>query len=157
MRWSCHSGLATLCKFCRPFPPPVMGTRLPFLSKPAMRTRWMAGNAPHKSGDVKTNPGPTTTRRQVWIYHICHRQIQVRNQISIRCTRIEHWMRRYPPITIYRFWTCHQHRQSRLTTHTYITPPSLAQAAYPLPQHHPHHRNQNTDTYPTFPMFLQNW
>ena len=29
------------------FPPPAMGARLPFLVKPAMRTRWMAGNAPH--------------------------------------------------------------------------------------------------------------
>ena len=35
----------TLCKLCLPLPPPAMGTRLP-----AMWTRWMADNAPHKSG-----------------------------------------------------------------------------------------------------------
>ena len=28
---------------------------------------------------VETNPGPTTTRKQVWICDICHRQIQGRN------------------------------------------------------------------------------
>ena len=31
-----------------------------------------------KAGDVEINPGPTTTRKQVWICDICHRQIQVR-------------------------------------------------------------------------------
>ena len=36
------------------------------------------------AGDVDTNPGPTTTRTQVWICDICHIQIQVRKQISIR-------------------------------------------------------------------------
>ena len=25
--WSCHSGLKLLCKLCRTFPPPAMGTR----------------------------------------------------------------------------------------------------------------------------------
>ena len=45
-----------------------------------------------KAGDVETNPGPTTTRKQVWICDICHRQIQVRKQISIRYNRIEHWV-----------------------------------------------------------------
>ena len=29
---------------------------------------------------------------QVWIYDICHRQIQVRKQISIRGNMIEHWV-----------------------------------------------------------------
>ena len=32
---------------------------LPFWDMSAMRTRWMAGAAAHKS-DVETNPGPTT-------------------------------------------------------------------------------------------------
>ena len=45
-----------------------------------------------KAGDVETYPGPTTTRKQVWSCDICHRQIQVRKQISIRCNRIEHWV-----------------------------------------------------------------
>ena len=55
-------------------------------------TRWMAGKVLIKAGDVETNPGTTTTRKQVWICDICHRQIQVRKQISIRCNRIEHWV-----------------------------------------------------------------
>ena len=40
-----------------------------------------------KVSDVETNPGPTTTRKQVWICDICHIAIQVRKQISIRCNR----------------------------------------------------------------------
>ena len=40
----------TLCKLCRPLPPPAMEDRLPFLGKPAMRTHWMAVNSPHKGG-----------------------------------------------------------------------------------------------------------
>ena len=55
---------------------------------------------------VETNPGPINTRKPVWIFDICHRQIQVWKQISIRCNRIEHCapkMHRYPPSTIYRF------------------------------------------------------
>ena len=45
------SGHNLLCKLCRTFPPPAMGTRFTvFLGKPAMRTRWMAGAASHKSG-----------------------------------------------------------------------------------------------------------
>ena len=50
-RWSCHSGLKLLCKLCRTSPPPAMGARFTvFLGMPAMRTRWMAGAAAHKSG-----------------------------------------------------------------------------------------------------------
>ena len=45
-----------------------------------------------KAGDVGRNPGPTTTHKQVWICDICHKQIYRRNQISIRCNRIEHWV-----------------------------------------------------------------
>ena len=45
-----------------------------------------------KVGDVETNPGPTTLNKKVWIYDICHKQIHVRKQISIRCNRIEHWV-----------------------------------------------------------------
>ena len=37
-----------LCKLCLPLLPPAMVARLPFLGKPAMQTRWMADNAPHK-------------------------------------------------------------------------------------------------------------
>ena len=67
-----------------------------------------------KAGDVETNPGPTTTRKQVWICDICHRQIQVRKQISIWCNRIEHWVHlRCTGIRLAQYtdeWTCHPHR-----------------------------------------------
>ena len=44
------------------------------------------GQASHAEllGDVETNPGPTTSHKQVWICDICHIHIQVRKQISIR-------------------------------------------------------------------------
>ena len=80
-----------------------------------------------KAGDVETNPGPTTLNKQVWICYICHKQIHVRKQISIRCKRIEHWVHlrcagiRQAQSTD--TWTCHLHRESRLTPHTNITPP----------------------------------
>ena len=45
-----------------------------------------------KADDVETNPGPTTLNQKVWICDICHKQIHVRKQISIRCYRIEHWV-----------------------------------------------------------------
>ena len=35
-----------------------------FLGMPVMRTRWMAGAAAHKAGDVETNPDPTTLIKQ---------------------------------------------------------------------------------------------
>ena len=43
--WSCHKLLGNLCLAF-----PQCGPDLPFLGKPAMRTRWMAGAAPHKRG-----------------------------------------------------------------------------------------------------------
>ena len=43
-----------------------------------------------KAGDVDTNAGPTILNKQFWIWDICHKQIHVRKQISIRCNRIEH-------------------------------------------------------------------
>ena len=46
-RWSFHGGLANPVQIVST---QAMGARLSFLGKPAMRTRWMAGNAPHKSG-----------------------------------------------------------------------------------------------------------
>ena len=72
-----------------------------------------------KAGDVETNPGPTTLNKQVWICDICHKQIQVRKQISIRCNRIEHWVHlRCAGVRQAQYtytWTCHLHRESRLT------------------------------------------
>ena len=49
-RWSCRIGYKLLCKFCRNHPPPAMGDRFTVFGKPTMRTHWMAGAAPHKSG-----------------------------------------------------------------------------------------------------------
>ena len=99
-----------------------------------------------KAGDVETNPGPTTLNKKVWICDICHKQIHVRKQISIRCNRIEHWVHlRCAGIRQAQYtdtWTCHLHRESRLTPHTDITPP---------------HRNQNTDTCPTVSLSPQDW
>ena len=43
-----------------------------------------------KTGDVETNPGPKKTHRKFWICDICHKQIDCRKQISMRCNRIEH-------------------------------------------------------------------
>ena len=37
-----------------------------------------------KARDVETNPGATTTHKQVWICDICHTKIHGRKQISIR-------------------------------------------------------------------------
>ena len=67
-----------------------------------------------KSSDVKTNPGTTTTHKQVWICDICHKQIHGRKPISIRCNMIEHWVY-LRCVGIRRAqhkdtWTCHLHR-----------------------------------------------
>ena len=75
-----------------------------------------------KVGHVETNPGPTTPPKKVWI---CHKQIHVRKQISIRCNSIEHWVH-LRCACIHRAqctcnWTCHLHKEYRLTTHTDIT------------------------------------
>ena len=90
-----------------------------------------------KSGDVETNPGPTNTRKKVWIYDICHRQIQVRKQISLWYNMIEHWVHlRCAGIRLAQYtdtWTCHQHKESRLTTHTDLTPPYPGPSRPPTP------------------------
>ena len=138
----------TLCKLCRPLPPPAMGARLPFIGgKPALWTAgWLAMLI--KAGYVEINPGSTTTHKQVWICDIYYRQIQVRKQIPIRCNRVEDWVYlRCAGIRLAQYTytrTCHQHKASRLTTHTDITPPSPLALAPPPPQHRPHPRNQNT-------------
>ena len=113
-----------------------------------------------KAGDVKTNPGPTTLNKQVWICDMCHKQIHVRKQISIRCNSIEHWVHlRCAGVRQAQYidtWTCHLHRESRLTPHTDITPPHLSRP-WSKPPTHLHHRNQNTDTCPTLPLSPQDW
>ena len=84
-------------------------------SRPCAPAEWLALLLT-KAGDVETNPGPTTLNKRVWICDICHKQIHVRNQISIRCNMIEHRVHlRCAGIRQA------QYRESRLTPHTDIT------------------------------------
>ena len=114
-RWSCHSELKLLCKLCRTSPPPAMGARFTvfWTCRPCGAAGWLALLLT-KAGDVQTNPGPTTLNKKVWICDICHKQIHVRKQISIRCNRIEHWVHlRCAGIRQAQYtdtWTCHLHR-----------------------------------------------
>ena len=166
-RWSCHSGLANRVQIVSTPHAPSNGDRLPFFWASQSRgpAVWVVLLL-IKVGDVDTNPGTSNTREQVWICDICHRQIQARKQISIRCNRIEHWVHlscagiRQAKYTD--TWTYHQYKESRLTTNTDLTPPHPPRL-WPKPSTHAHppppqhHRNQNTDTYTTFPLFLQDW
>ena len=66
---------------------------------------------------------------------------------------IEHWMHlRYADIRQAQYrdtWACHLHRE-------YTTLPDPGPSPLPTPHtDHPLHRNQNTDTRPTFPLFPQ--
>ena len=70
--------------------PQQMGARF-WTSRPCGPAGWLALLL-IKTGDVETNPGPTNTHQQVRICDICHKQIHGREQISIRCNRIEHWV-----------------------------------------------------------------
>ena len=94
-----------------------------------------------KAGDDEINPGPTTLNKRVWICDIFHKQIHVRKQISIRCNRIEHWVHlRCAGIRQAQYtdtWTCHLHRESRLSPHTDITPPHRSRPWSKLPTHSP--------------------
>ena len=114
-RWSCHSGFKLLCKLCRTSTPPAMGARFTvfWACRPCGPAGWLALLLT-KAGDVETNPGPTTLNKKVWICDICHKQIHVRKQISIRCNRIEHWVHlRCAGIRQAQYtdtWTCHLHR-----------------------------------------------
>ena len=88
-----------------------------------------------------SDPGPTTLIKQLWICDICHKQIHVRKQISIRCNRIEHWVHlRCAGIRQAQYtdtWTCHLHRESRLTPYTDIIPPHRSQPWSKPPTHSP--------------------
>ena len=90
-----------------------------------------------EAGDVETNPGATTTHKQVWIFNICHRQIYVWKQISITCNRIEHWVHlRCAGICLAQYTdtgTYHLHKEPRLTTHADITPKALDQTPIQSP------------------------
>ena len=116
-RWSCHK---LLCKLCRTLPHPAMGARFTvfWASRPCRPAGWLALLLT-KSGDVKTNPDPTTSNKRVWICDVCYKQINVRKETSIRCNRIEHWVHlRCAGIRQAQYtdtWTCHLHRKTRLT------------------------------------------
>ena len=119
-RWSWHSGHKLMYKLCRTFPLPAMGARFTlFLANWHCRSAGWLAHLLTKAGYVETNPGPTTLNKQVWICDICYKQIHVRKQISIRCNRIEHCVHlrcagtRQAQYTD--TWTCHLHRESRLT------------------------------------------
>ena len=95
-----------------------------------------------KAGDVETNPGPTTLNKKVWIYDICHKQMHVRKQISIRCNRIEHWVHlRCAGIRQAQYTYLDLPSTQRIQTHTSyrhnttLPLPTLVQPPYPLPTH----------------------
>ena len=110
-----------------------------------------------KAGDVETNPGPTILNKRVWICGICHKQIDVRKQISIRCNRIGHWVH----------LSCAGIRQAQYTdtgpaiytenpdSHLTQTPPpplpTLVQAPYPLPTYTTHTTATKTQTHVQHP------
>ena len=128
---------SSCCENCvEPPRPQQWGSDLPFFwaCRPCGPAGWLALLLT-KAGDVENNPGPITLNKKVWICEICHKQIHVRKKISIRCNRIEHWVHlRCAGIRQAQYtdtWTCHLHRQSRLTPHTDITPPHGFQRLQP--------------------------
>ena len=92
-QWSCHSGMANTVHIVpTPLAPSNRSQITVFWASQSCRPAGRLVLLLIKAGDVETNPGPTNIRKQVWICDICHRKIQVRKQISIRCIRIEHWV-----------------------------------------------------------------
>ena len=104
-----------------------------------------------KAGDFETNPGQTTLNKKVWICDICHKQIHVKRQISIRCNRIEHWVHlRYAGIRQAQYtdtWTCYLHRESRLCPHRIGK--AQTQFSHPLTPLSTHTAPSQTHTYVT--------
>ena len=155
-----------MCKLCRTFQPPAMGARFTvfWACRPCGPAGWLVLLLT-KAGDVETNPGPTTLNKQAWICDICHKQIHVRKQISIRCNRIEHWVHlrcagiRQAQYTDTEAAIYTENPDSHLTqTLHHPTAPDPCPSLLPtLHLHHPHHRNQNTDTCPTLPLSPEDW
>ena len=115
-----------------------------------MRTRWIAGAALMKAGDVETNPGPTTSHKRVWICDFYYKQIHVRKHISIiglntGCTSDAQVSTKnntqipdLPSTQITQTYISHRHNTT--------TPYSPGPRPLPTPHiHHTHHRNLNTD------------
>ena len=122
---------SSCCANCvEPPRPQQWGPDLPFFSRPCGPAGWLALLLT-KAGDVETNPGPTTQNKKVWICDICHKQIQVRKQISIR---FEHWVH----------LMCRYQAQYTDTWAIWVTQTTPQSPLPTLHLHHPHHRNQNT-------------
>ena len=115
-----------MCRYSPPPPQRWVPDLLFLASQSCGPTRWLPLLF-IKTSDVDTNPGPTTTRKKIWICDICHSQIHCRKQISIRCNRAEHLVHlTCAGIRLAQFrntWTFHLHKASRHPTHTNITPP----------------------------------
>ena len=141
--------VSSCCANCVESPRPQQwGPDLPFFGacRPCGPTGWLALLLT-KAGDVETNPGPTILNKKVWICDICHKQIHVRKQISIRCNRIEHWVHLHIYTSTQRIQTHTSHRHN--TTPPLPTP---VQAPYPLSTYTTH-----TDTCPTLPLSPEDW
>ena len=107
-----------------------------------------------KTGDVETNPGPTTLNKQVWICDICHKQIHVRKQISKGATVLNTGCTSDVQVSA-------KHNTQipglpstqRIQTHTphkhNSTPPlpTLVQVPYPLPTYTTHTTATKTQTH----------
>ena len=115
---------ADICTHCvYTIPAPRDGVPIPFWGQ-AVATCRLAGSAPHKSRDVKSNPGPTThTNNHAPVICVCHKQIN-KKQTSIRCnhTHNTHWvhlkcthkkLRQYKPD-----WRCTIHTLTQNVTTT---------------------------------------
>ena len=118
---------------------------------------WLQTTQPTSGGAVTAD---SMLNKKVWICDICHKQIHVRKQLSIRCNRIEHWVHlRCAGIRQAQYtdtWTCHLHRESRFTPHTDITPPHRFRPWSKPPTHSPptppqpkHRHMSNTPPVPT--------
>ena len=105
-----------------------------------------------KAGDVETNPGPTTTHKQVWICDICHKQIHGRKQISIRCNRIEQWVHlRCAGIRLaqYTYYLPSTQRIRTHNSHKHNTTPPFISWSKPLPTTPQPKHTSNTSPVPT--------
>ena len=145
-RWSCHSSHKLLFNLI--LPPQQWGPDLPFFgaSRPCGPARWLALLLT-KTGDVETNPGPTTSNKRDWICDIGYKQIHVRKQISIRYNKIEHWVHlRCAVIRQAQYtdtWTCHPHRHN-----TTLSLQTLSTHAAPS-QTHTHLTHSTNSSHPT--------
>ena len=163
-QWSCHGSYKLPCKLCRKPPPSAMETQyIIFLGKPAIRTGWMAGTTPHKSGQCQDKSrSDNHTQTSLDLRYLP--QIHGRKQISIRCNIIEHWVHlrcagirlaqsilQIPGPAIY--------TKNPDSTHTDITPPhpsiswsnppTYSPHTPPRPPQPKHRHTSNTSPVPT--------